>query len=183
MHKLAALGDSLTMGFCSGAIYETQYSYPAMIARALGASESFRAPAFNIDGGETGGFPLNLETLLRMLEKHYPHGLNPIKFAGSLLTINSFMHSVEKFWERGPWFHAEAKPFNNLAVLSYTVQEVCRLSADICARVTAHPKNQFILFDQIPEYPMYRATLATLASKQEQTTALSRLEQLCKSGR
>jgi hypothetical protein len=182
MHKLAAIGDSLTMGFSSGAIYKTQFSYPAMIARALRAQDSFRAPEFDIDKGATGGFPLNLETLLRMLQKHYPHGLSPVRFVGSLWTINWFMHSVEKFWERGHWFHPEAQPFNNLAVLSYTVQEAYRLSADLCAKEIAHPKNQFFLFDQVPEFPLYRAALATLATKQSRVTALSRLEQLSADG-
>ncbi len=182
MHKLVALGDSLTMGFCSGAIYETQYSFPAMIARSLGAQDDFRAPRFDLDKGATGGFPLNLETLLRMLEQHYPHGLNPVRFVGSLWTINRFMHSVETFWEKGHWFRPETLPFSNLAVLSYTVQEAYRLSADICAGKVAHPKDQFVLFDQIPEFPMYRAALATLATKHDGVTALTRLEQLCSDG-
>ena len=36
--KLVAIGDSLTQGFQSGPILNTEWSYPAMIARSLGLS-------------------------------------------------------------------------------------------------------------------------------------------------
>jgi hypothetical protein len=182
MHKLAAIGDSLTMGFCSGAIYKTQHSYPAMIAQALRAEGSFRAPVFDIDNGATGGFPLNLETLLNNLESHYPKGLNLFRFVQSLFTVNSFMDHAEKFWERADWFADFPDPFNNLAVLSYTVQDVCQLTNDICSAQTANPKDQALLFNQIPDHPMYRATLATLATKRPSTSAMTRLTQLSQTG-
>jgi len=182
VHKLAAIGDSLTMGFSSGAIYKTQYSYPAMIARALGTDESFRRPVFDIDHGTTGGFPLNLEMLLNNLEDHYPKGLNLFRFIRSLFTVNSFLDKVETFWERGDWIPEDADPYHNLAVLSHTVQDANRLTNEICAACTLNPEDQHVLFNQIPDHPMYRATLGTLATKQPSTTTMTRLEQLSQTG-
>lgn len=182
MHKLAAIGDSLTMGFCSGAIYKTQDSYPSMIARALGIGDSFMSPAFDIDNGTTGGFPLNIELLLNNLETHYPKGLNFFRFIRSLFTVNSFMDKVEKFWERSDWIPDDANPYHNLAVLSYTVQETYGLTSDICSAYTANPTDQALLFDQIPDHPMYRAALGTMATRQPSVTAMTRLGQLSQSG-
>jgi hypothetical protein len=182
VHKLAAIGDSLTMGFCSGAIYKTQDSYPSMIARALGIGDSFLSPAFDIDNGTTGGFPLNIEMLLNNLETHYPKGLNFFRFIQSLFTVNSFMHKVEKFWERSDWIPDDADPYHNLAVLSYTVQEAYGLTNGICSACTANPTDQVLLFDQIPDHPMYRAALGTMATRQSLTTTMTRLAQLSESG-
>ena len=57
-HRLVALGDSMTQGFMSGAIFATDLSYPALIAREMGLDPSqFRVPAF----AALGGLPVNLE--------------------------------------------------------------------------------------------------------------------------
>ena len=61
MPKLVAIGDSLTQGVQSGAVFRPDVSYPVLIARAMGldVSEDFRAP--RIPGY---GLPLNIEWLL-----------------------------------------------------------------------------------------------------------------------
>ena len=48
MPKLVAIGDSLTQGVQSGAIFETELSYPALIAEAMGLDVpiDFRVPTF-----------------------------------------------------------------------------------------------------------------------------------------
>ncbi len=55
--KLVALGDSLTQGFHSGAIFQTDWSYPAMIARSMNLAipTQFRIPRF-----AGSGLPLNI---------------------------------------------------------------------------------------------------------------------------
>ncbi|GAB4326700.1 MAG: hypothetical protein OHK0047_12240 [Leptolyngbyaceae cyanobacterium] len=45
-HRLVTIGDSLTHGFQSGAIFNTGLSYPVMIAEALGWKPSFRYPTY-----------------------------------------------------------------------------------------------------------------------------------------
>ena len=50
-HRLVAIGDSLTHGFQSGAIHNTDISYPAIIAHEMGWSRFFRYPSYNGFGG------------------------------------------------------------------------------------------------------------------------------------
>jgi hypothetical protein len=45
------IGDSLTQGFQSGAIYDTDLSYPAIIAYEMGWLDWFRRPHYNGFGG------------------------------------------------------------------------------------------------------------------------------------
>lgn len=66
-HRLVVLGDSLSHGFQSFAIFNTDISYPAIIARELGWYDSFRHPEYRA----FGGLPLNLEYLARELELTY----------------------------------------------------------------------------------------------------------------
>ena len=56
LHRLVTIGDSLTHGFQSGAIYNTQISYPRIIAWEMGWSEQFRYPRY----GGPGGLPINI---------------------------------------------------------------------------------------------------------------------------
>src|SRR5215213_9992497 len=60
-HRLVTIGDSLTQGFQSGAIFNTDLSYPAIIAHELGWEEHFRHPQYP----GYGGIPLNLALLVR----------------------------------------------------------------------------------------------------------------------
>src|SRR5689334_15865852 len=64
-HRLVVLGDSLSHGFQSAAIFNTDISWPAIVAYELGWLDQFRYPVY----GGPGGLPLNLELLLRRLEE------------------------------------------------------------------------------------------------------------------
>ena len=64
-HRLVAIGDSLTQGFLNGAIEHPEWSYPAIVAEAMGAGV-FSSPRF----GGPGGIPLNLEWLIRRLASY-----------------------------------------------------------------------------------------------------------------
>jgi hypothetical protein len=61
--RLVAIGDSLTHGFQSSTIYNTEVSYPAIIAHAMGWYGHFRQPNYF---GE-GGLLLNLALFGRIL--------------------------------------------------------------------------------------------------------------------
>ena len=56
-HRFVAIGDSLTHGFQSGAVFNTDLSYPAIVAHELGWLESFNYPKYE----GLGGMPLNIE--------------------------------------------------------------------------------------------------------------------------
>ncbi|MFM7427164.1 MAG: hypothetical protein ACKO7W_19555, partial [Elainella sp.] len=96
-HRLAVVGDSLSHGFQSGAIFNTPLSYPALIAQALGWP-NFRFPRY---GGPGDGLPLNLERLVRELEQRFGDKLDWWEFAPGLVFVREFLDRVEDYWERG----------------------------------------------------------------------------------
>ena len=67
-HRLVTIGDSLTHGFQSGAIFNTRHSYPMLIAEELGWAKNLRHPTYQSPGD---GLPLNLEHLVRQLEQRF----------------------------------------------------------------------------------------------------------------
>lgn len=130
--KLAALGDSLTQGFQSGAIYNTAWSYPAIIARSFGGSVpgDFRVPSFG-----TYGLPLDLERLLYRAEASLSSRPSDVEIAAQLaLLIPEYLDEVEDYHERG----AGSRPakfggsYHNLAVWGFALAEAARLDVDRC---------------------------------------------------
>lgn len=61
--RLVAIGDSLTHGFQSGAIYNTALSFPAIVAHEMGWYDHFRQPSYFREGG----LPLNIALFGRIL--------------------------------------------------------------------------------------------------------------------
>src|SRR5919108_4808445 len=89
--RLVAIGDSLTHGSQSAAIFNTDFSYPAVIAYELGWYDSFRHPNYH----GYGGLPLNIEYLLRQLEDIYGDKINWWELAPALFTVGQTMDEVE----------------------------------------------------------------------------------------
>ena len=101
-HHLVTIGDSLTHGFMSGAIYRTDISWPAIVAYELGLqADGFRFPTYEWPNGP-GGIPLDLERLARAFQDRYGERLDWHEQVGGLLWLRSWMDRVEDYWERGP---------------------------------------------------------------------------------
>jgi hypothetical protein len=97
-HRLVTVGDSLTHGFQSGAIFNTGLSYPTIIARELGVLDRFTYPSYE----GHGGLPLNLEYLLRRLEESYGSSINVLEALRLPFRVRQLMAEIEDWWERGP---------------------------------------------------------------------------------
>jgi hypothetical protein len=132
--RIAAIGDSITQGFQSGAIHNTGWSYPAIVARALGLAVplDFRVP--RIPGP---GLPLNIEDRLRRIEAEVGPDLSPaewiLRFPG---LASNYIDEVEDYYERGggtlpPKFRGV---YHNLAVWGFTVNEGISLHSRICEK-------------------------------------------------
>src|SRR6266545_466798 len=119
MAKLVAIGDSLTQGFHSLAITNTDQSYPAMIARVMNLrQDEFRLPDFR----GKGGMPCSIEWLARRLEDHYGRDLRGFEWIRAIHRIEDCLDEVEDYWERGPGNMAKADTlFHNLAVWGFSV--------------------------------------------------------------
>jgi hypothetical protein len=185
MRSLVAIGDSLTIGFQSGAIYKAQHSFPAMIAEAL-CDKSFKTPKFDDDDGTIGGLPMNLEILLRQLQKEFPLHVKPWNFPFALFTINKWLNTVENFWEKdaGAHYPVLSEVPGNLGVLSFTLQDSFLITPELCHQaLRGKNTDEWFLTKQIPVYPFYRAALRTINTAGASMSQLKCVEQIaCSEG-
>jgi hypothetical protein len=92
------LGDSLSHGFQSGAVYNTDTSWTATVAYELGKLDEYRYPGLR----RSRGLPLNIELLLRRLEEQYGSTFSLWEVPFAFFTARDFMDAVEDYWEQGP---------------------------------------------------------------------------------
>jgi hypothetical protein len=163
MAKLVAIGDSLTQGFQSGAILKTEWSYPAMIARALGLSvpTDFRIPSFF-----GSGLPINIEELLRFMAIELGDEVSIDEWILRFpFLLERFIDDVEDLYERG----RGRKPstfrgqFHNLAVWGFRVLDSFTINSNYCDHVIKNSEgfieNDFL---GLPSAPMYRTARIVL---------------------
>jgi hypothetical protein len=141
-HRLVVIGDSLSHGFQSGAIFNTDISYPAMIANELGWGSRFRYPRY----GGLGGLPLNVEYLCRDLEERVGPTVNPWEVPLALFRARQYLDEIEDYWERGPG--STVPEFTDymhvLAVYGWDLADALRKTANSCRDVLGKPKSNFI---------------------------------------
>jgi GDSL-like Lipase/Acylhydrolase len=154
-HRLVAIGDSLTHGFKSLAVHETHLSYPAMLAHELGWSKEFRFPIY----GGPGGLPLDLEWLLRGLERKFGDELDLFESVGALLTARRLLEDNEDFWERGAGARIPKQPGinHNLAIYGWDLRDTLSRDADVLRRAM-RPAHD----DLWPSMPQNSSSLAGL---------------------
>ena len=170
-HRLVTVGDSLTHGFQSGAIFNTHLSYPALIARELGIYPRFRHPSYE----RFGGLPLNLEYVLRELEDRFGPQISPWELPLVGLRVRDLMDRIEDFWER------DAEPAgrfatrnHNLAVYGWDLHDANTRSANACRRDIATPTDA--LLSQLVQDANERAALRVLAPGPDGQQDLSPLQ-------
>ena len=185
MHRLVCLGDSLTQGFKSGAIFEPSLSFPSIIAWEMGLAEAeFRHPCFS---GE-GGLPVNIELLLRRLDQEFGHQLNPWELPIAAIHLRRWMDRTEDYWERGVGSQPlpDRGPHQNLSVWGFELQDAYQLSAGLCEEIIESPSDAWLR--QIPEHAMYRTARRVLnpahSSRREdlEATQLRRAAELARDG-
>jgi hypothetical protein len=157
--RLVTIGDSLTQGFQHGAIRRTEWAFPAMVARALGA-QPFRAPDFRASGSDA--LLLDLELLLDRLSIDCGSRLDLWEAPKGLLTLQRMMSHIEDYWERGPGTQPSntGPVHHNLAVWGFEVLDALTLSDAVCASNTPPARDN--LLRQLPEHGMYRSARRTL---------------------
>ena len=178
-HRLVTIGDSLSHGFQSGAIYNTHLSYPAIIARELGWFDSYRYPRY----GGAGGLPLNLEYILRDLEHRYGADISPWELPLALFRARQVMDEIEDHWERGPGATAPVIAGYNhcLAVYGWDLRDALSRTAKSCETSIATPNDS--LLDQIVENNGARAALRVYPRWNERTRTMTLLQAARRSAR
>lgn len=183
MAKLVAMGDSLTQGFQSGAIFNTHWSYPAMIARTLNLQvpTEFRIPWF-----PGSGLPLNIEAMLRWMGQSLGPDINGAEWILHFpLLLNRFVDEVEDLYERGSGSVPAAfgGVYHNLAVWGFRVADSFTVTSKYARRAIADSEG-FIGDDffGLPSAPMYRTARRILNPRlradREEWTMLDNLKQI-----
>jgi hypothetical protein len=154
-NRLVVLGDSLSQGFQSGAVYTTDLSWPAVVAHEMGWSDVFRRPVY----GGPGGLPLNIELLLRRLEERFGTRFSIWEIPLALFAARGFMDEVEDYWERGPGrFAPNVNRYNHaLATYGWDLRDALSRTAAMAEAAIRRPKDA--LFDQLVENASERAAL------------------------
>jgi len=130
-HRLVTIGDSLTHGFQSGAIFNTDLSYPAIIAHELGWSDHFRYPRYP----GFGGIPLNLELLVRDIDERFGPKVSPWELPGALFHLRHHLAEAEHWWDSGPGgvLPPRGRINHNLGIYGWDVRDALSRNADNAA--------------------------------------------------
>jgi hypothetical protein len=154
--RLVVLGDSLSHGFQSAAIFNTGRSWPALVARALGWSDQYRHPVYD---GPGDGFPINLEFLLRELERHFGAQVDWWELPEALVRVRALMDRIEDYWERGDGSVAPDVPAINhdLAMYGWNLRDPVTRTATTLAAAIKPPADGFA--NQLVENASPRAAL------------------------
>ncbi|MFG2483380.1 hypothetical protein ACGFSI_11565 [Streptomyces virginiae] len=142
-HRLVTIGDSLTHGFQSGAIFNTGLSYPAIIAYEMGWAKQFRYPSY--DG--FGGLPFNIELLLRDLESRYGQNVDWWETAPALFRARGLLSRMQHYWEQGPGVEVPMTTAinHNLAVFGWDLRDVLTRTADVCKQRIGAAKDELLV--------------------------------------
>lgn len=177
-NKLVTIGDSVTQGFQSGAIFNTRLSWPKIVAYEIGCDSSFRFPLY--DG--YGGLPLNIEYLLRVLEQKFGPDINVLELPLALFEARHLMAQIEDYWERGTG--ATVPPtsgiMHNLAVYGWDLRDVLDRTTQNLLKDRVIPKDN--VFSQVVENANIRAGLGVYSSFSLNDTVLDAARKLGEQG-
>jgi hypothetical protein len=164
-HRLVSIGDSLTHGFQSGAIFLTQYSFPAIIAREMGWKE-MRYPTYN---SPDEGLPINLEKLARDIYKKSGSNINWWNLIPTLFFLQKWLDNNEKFWESGEGSHipTEKEIYHNLATYGWDLRNTISCNADICLQNIEKNKAKDNILRQVVDNHSDRSAVRVLNSARD----------------
>jgi hypothetical protein len=138
--RLRTVGDSLTHGMSSGAVFRTDLSWPALVAAGLGIPQLTVATY----GGPLGGLPFNLEGVLRQLQKTFGEDLNILEDVAVPVAMQRLGDDNEDYWERGDG----SKPprvdlrYENVGIYGWDVRDGVSYTAGRAAqRSTQRPRR------------------------------------------
>jgi hypothetical protein len=164
-HRLVTIGDSITHGFQSGAIFNTRLSYPAIIAREMGWNQ-LRYPTYDSPGD---GLPLNLESLARNLQQQFGDNINFSEFVSAVLFLRKYLDAIEDYWERGEGslLPIQREINHNLSVYGWDLRNTLSRNADICIEVIRNSSSRDDFFQQIVDNHNDRAAIRVLNSARD----------------
>lgn len=141
-NRLVTIGDSVTHGFMSGAIFRTDLSWPAVVAFELGDFASFRRPVYEPPSGK-GGIPLDLERALRSFETRFGSKLDWHEIVRAASWLHGYMDGIEDYWERGAGKNPPTAGgiLHNLAIYGWDLRDTLTLTATKVRARIGRPKD------------------------------------------
>jgi hypothetical protein len=124
----------------------------------MGWPDPFRFPRY----GGPGGLPINIEYIVRQLEKSFGDKIDWYETAQAAFSLRSCMDGIEDYWERGPGGQAPtlAGINHNLAIYGWDLRDALSRTSAVCASAIGVPKDDWI--DQVVENANDRAALRVL---------------------
>jgi hypothetical protein len=148
LHRLVTIGDSLTQGYQSGAIFNTDLSYPMTIAWEMGWDRQFRRPA---SFSAYGGMQSNIEYYLRHLENRFGDKIDWWETASAVFAVRALMDENEDYWERGAGSNLyDQKPVrqkeinHNLAIYGWDIRDMISLTGAKCRQRIQAPQDHLL---------------------------------------
>ncbi|ABD09501.1 hypothetical protein ThrDRAFT_00015 [Frankia casuarinae] len=131
-HPLVTIGDSLTHGFQNLAVRNTDRSWPALLAEAMGVTP-FRYPVYPGPDG-CAGLPLNMEELLRHADTITKGRPLPAHALRLIVALYTQARGVQRYWGFGPGrLPVEQAEFNhNLAIYGWDVRDALSKNVGWC---------------------------------------------------
>jgi hypothetical protein len=142
-HRLVTVGDSLTHGVSSGAVFRTDLSWPSLVAEQSGIDD-FAVPTY---GGPLDGLPVNLETLVRKLEERFGDELGLFEKAASPVVLHGLLDANEDYWERGEGRQPPRTDvrYDNVGIYGWDVRDALSYTAGRAADRVAKPTKDSLL--------------------------------------
>jgi hypothetical protein len=175
-HRLVTIGDSISHGFMSGAIFRTEVSWPAIVAYELGLRLAppnsdpsppnvFRYPVYEPPDGP-GGLPFDIERFLRALQSRYGTDMSLGELFKASWFANCYLDGIEDFWERKSDKNVPmlAATPHDLSVYGWDVRDVLSSSYDTIMKDLADHKagDDWVPWRQLVEQDTSRAALRVL---------------------
>jgi hypothetical protein len=143
VHRLVTVGDSLTHGMSSAAVFFTDRSWPALVAAGIGAA-GFSYPMY---GGPLDGLPVNLEALTRRVQDELGDDINIVETLRLPFLLQHLVDGNEDYWEG----RAAQKPpapagrYDNLGIYGWDVRDALSYTAQLAAANAALPATDSFL--------------------------------------
>lgn len=177
--KLFTIGDSVSQGFMSNAAARTDLCFSTLLAKAFGLTpDSKKTAVANYFYPEwlSHGLKLNLEAILRKLERRYGSDISALEWVTVLSTIDSVVDESEQYYERGKGKEDQPYPdlgidyFHNVAIQGFKIADAWQVTPEVClkeiSKQTQGKGNDFL---QEANSAFYRVALKVLNPKLEAT--------------
>jgi len=152
-YKLAALGDSMTLGFKNGGIYRTDLNFPNILARCFEPPIHFEQPSFT----SQAGIPVNMEVLIRGLQEDIGNELTWDKYLSAGTHIYRTLRRIKSYWEGNKidLCKNRPEPWHNQSVWGFAANDSWLMTEKKCRKFLAENEPRYTVFSVLPDNAMY----------------------------